>query len=309
MNIILGSGINAFIARHILGPDYKIISAGYSRFYNHNPTPADNFIRCVDGLSEFPSIMSSLGIKSTACDYKCCWSVSGDLVPNYDQLLCSKWLSKIHGTNMPGHLMITMKNCMNFKVYETRVSELYRSLLDRYISSSYKQNVSDIRSIGDHIITMSDGSVLEFDRCISTIPLNSLYGLRTENVDLESVDVTAILLESESIDIEGYNQTYVVDDAIPFFKVVNVKPNNYIFYFTGKIDNPAISINPFVDSFDLISGMYIPDCIPSGDLMRHDNLKKDGIIQLGMSAQWDGAVDISNCIYRLMKISTNDVIF
>jgi hypothetical protein len=309
MNIILGSGVNAFIARHILGPDHKVISSGYSRFYNHNPTPADNFIRCTDGLSEFPSIMSSLGVKDVVCDYRCCWSAGGDLVADYDQLLCSKWLSKIHGPNIPGHLMITMKNAMNFKVYGTRVSELYRNLLDRYLDTIYKYNVSDIRSIGDHVITMSDGSVVEFDRCISTIPLNTLYKFRQENVDLQSVGITAILLESDSVDIEGYNQTYVTDDSIPFFKVVNVKPNHYIFYFTGKVESPAISINPYVSSFDLISGMYIPDCIPSGDLMRHENLKKDGIIQLGMSAQWDGAVDISNCIYRLMKISTNDIIF
>lgn len=307
MNIILGSGVTALIARHILGPSYNIFNAGESRFYRYNPALADNFIRCASELSEFTSVMNSLGIDNERYEYKCCWSNAGEIIKGYDSILCSKWLHKVN-VNMSGHVNILMKNRMEFIVHNTRVTDLYRNLSSRYNDDIYEYDINDISSIGNHVIILKDGRTIEFNKCISTIPLNNLYKLRNDNTQLEGSDVTAVLLESNDINMEGFNQMFVVDNSIPFFKVIQVKPKHYVFYFTGKIESPAMYIGLCVDSFDLISGMFIKNYVPSGELIKHNSLTDDGIILLGMHSQWDSGMDISSCIYRTINISANATI-
>lgn len=307
MNIILGSGVVALIARHILGSSYKIINAGGSRFYKYNPALADNFIRCAPELYEYSSTIKSLGVDGERHNYKCCWSFSGEMIKGYDSILCSKWIHKMN-INMSNHANILMKNRMEFDVHNTRVTDLYKNLASSYSDKLNEFDISNIKSIGDHVLNMKDGRILEFDKCISTIPLNDLYKLRNDDDKLESSDVTAVLLESDDINMEGFNQMFVVDDSIPFYKVIQVKPRHYVFYFTGKIEFPAMYIGMCVDSFDLISGMFIKNYIPSGELLKHDSLKKDGIIPVGMHSQWDIGMDISSCIYRIIKLSSNEII-
>jgi hypothetical protein len=306
--VILGSGVVGLVARHIFGSGYKIIPYGNSRFFQYNPAPSDNFIRYSKEHTEISGIINSLGIDTNKYDYNCAWSVGGSIVRDYDPMLSQKWISKIN-INMSHHIQLLYKDRMNFQVYGTRVTDLYNNLKSKYDSSYHNKGVGDIYSISDHVIRFRDGTAIEYDKCISTIPLDKLYEILGINRTLLSSDVTAVLLESDSINMEGYNQLFVVDDQIPFFKVTQVKPNTYVFYFVGRVEKPSLSIGLCVDNFDLISGIHIEKCIPAGELSNHSDLRDDGILPIGASAQWDHGMDMSSCVYKLLKMSTNDQFF
>ena len=304
MNIILGSGLNALLARHILGSDYKIIKSGPSRFYSVNPASADNFIHSSTLLKPFEKQLGELGVDLSKHQYKCCWSVGGHLLGHFDKMHCAFWLSKIFGFKIPSHLELVYPNRMIFDVYGTRVNQLYVSLYNKYRTElDNAPKISDVKSIIDHQITFTNGNIIDYNKCVSTIPLDDLYDLLKYQFPLDGVDVSAILLKTTSLDFEGYNQLWVVDPQISFFKATKVSDDDYIFYFIGKINNPGLYLTPYINDFDLISGFYYKNYIPAGTTADTKWLLEHDIITLGMSAQWDAAMDISSCFHRLLKIS------
>jgi len=309
MNVILGSGLNAFLARHILGSDYEMISAGPSRFYGVNPASADNFIYASDLLKPLENQLKALNIDIKRHPYKCCWSHEGQLVRGFDKEHCSFWLAKTYGFQIPGHLELVYPHRMEFDVYGTRVNQLYAALYQRYYQElQNSRNISSIKSIEPHRIEFNDGHVIEFDNCISTIPLDDLCELTNYQSNLHSIDISVILLESSTLNYEGFNQVYVVDPQIQFYKTAQVSENKYIFYFLDRIDNPGLYLTPYVDDFDLISGFFYPGCLPAGAISDVHWLKSYGIVPLGMSAQWDSAMDVSSCLHRLLKIADGSIV-
>lgn len=304
MNIILGSGLNAFLARHILGPDYQIVSAGPSRFYGVNPASADNYIYASDLLKPLEGQLKALNIDTKRHPYKCCWSFEGELVRGFDKQHCSFWLAKTYGIHIPGHLELVYPHRMEFDVYGTRVNQLYAALYEKYYPELQSSpNISSIQSIGPHKIIFNDGHVIEFEKCISTIPLDDLAMLVGHQSTYHGVDVSVVLLQSGTLDYEGFNQVFVVDPKIQFFKTAQVSEDKYLFYFLDRIDNPGLYLTPYIADFDLISGFFYPKCIPAGAIADVHWLKSYGITPLGMSAQWDPAMDISSSLHRLLKIA------
>lgn len=308
MNIILGSGLNAFLARHILGSDYKMISAGPSRFYGVNPAAADNFIYASDLLKPLENQLKALNIDTKKYPYKCCWSHEGELIRGFDKEHCSFWLAKTYGYHIPGHLELVYPHRMEFDVYGTRVNQLYAALYQRYYPElQSSQNISSIKSIRPNVIEFENGEVIEFEKCISTISLDDLIGLTGYQLELNGIDISAVLLESDSLNYEGFNQVYVVDPKIQFYKTAQVSENKYIFYFLDRIENPGLYLTPYIENFDLISGFFYPNCLPAGAISDTHWLKAYGITPLGMSAQWDAAMDISSCLHRLLKIADGSI--
>lgn len=307
MNIILGSGVNAFAARHILGSDYKIISAGPSRFYKFNPVPGDNFIYVSDNLKPLESILAPLvGIKKA--DYRCAWSVHGQITRGYDQTSAMMWLSKLFGIHVPGHIPYILQNRMEFKVYENRVNNLYSALYEKHKDTMADFNIDSIERINPHEIKLKDGRIIEYNKLISTIPLDDLLKLMgCSNPGLQSVGVSAIRIRTTELNFEGFNQLWTVDPEISFYKSQIVKEDEYIFYFNFKVEQPAQYLSPYIADFDLLTGVWLDAVIPAGDLPYLAQLEEYDIIPLGMSAQWDYGMDFSSCLFRIMQISDGAV--
>lgn len=308
MNVIIGSGLNALLARHILGSTYQIINAGPSRFFAVNPASADNFILANELLRPLESQLKALNIDVTRHNYKCAWSVGGDIIGTFNSEHCAFWLAKIFGVYIPTHLQLVYPGRMQFDVYGTRVNQLYAALCAKYADElQSSRSITSVQSIEPNRIVFNDDSVIEFDKCVSTIPLDDLCTLIGRPMVLNAVDVSAILVETESLDFEGYNQLFVVDPHIQFYRVSRVKENQYVFFFLDQITNPGLYLSPYMRDFDLLSGFYYPKCVPSGTLAIHDWLGDYGIIPLGMSAQWDAAMDVSSSLFRLLKIADGGI--
>ena len=303
MNVILGSGVNALAVKHILGESYSIIHAGPSRLYKFNPVPSDNFIIASDEIKPLVNFLEPI-IGKIVADYKCAWSSNGAIVRGYDNNNSIMWLSKIFGIHIPMHFDIVLRNRMEFKVFENRINQIYAALYEKYKEFiNIDLNVEKISSIEPHKIIMKDGKVVEYEKCISTIPLNDLNKLINYQSDLKSVGVSVIRLSTNNLNFEGFNQLWISDPNIGFYKAQIVKENEYLFYFNYKLDNPGLYLNKFIDNFDLLTGIYFPDIIPAGQLPDLSYLNDYGIVPLGMSSQWDCAMDFSSCLLRIMQIS------
>jgi len=302
MNFILGSGVVSFASRHILGPSYKIINAGPSRFYNSNPAATDNFIIATDQLKPIESILTPL-IGSKKSEYNCAWSKFGKIIQNFNEQDCSSWLSKIFGFRVPDHIIHVLRDRMQFQVYEHRINNLYAALFDQHKNEIMNGiNIDQIVKIEPHRIILKD-NVVEFDKLISTIPLNDLYKLIGYTDSLSSVGVSVIKIKTNTLNFEGFNQLWVVDDNIPFYKAHIIKENEYLIYFNYKIESPGLLLNMYINDFDLLTGVWIDSAIPSGAVPFLKHLDNYGIIPVGASAQWDWCMDFSSCLFRIMQIA------
>jgi len=307
MNLILGTGVPALLARHILGPEYKFIQAGPSRFFNLNPTPADNFILANDNLKYAEDRLKSF-VDTKVVPYNCAWSSFGQLNSGFDKTTCISWLAKIFGVHIPTHFQHVLSSRMHFNVFNSRTNQLYAGLYDKYKNEVKNANTIDnIKSIEPHKIIFKDNSEIEFEKCISTIPLDDLSVFCGNPINLPSINLAAYVVKTQNLNFEGNNQIWVSDPEIDFFKVIMVKPDEYVLFFTKQIKHIGHYLNGFMDEFDLLTGVFIKNAIPAGGLVSPNWLKDFGITTVGMSAQWDCAMDMSSCLYRLLKIADGEI--
>lgn len=301
MNYIFGSGLIGLLAKIILGPSWKIVPFYRSRFFSFNPALDDNFIISDDELEPFFKDLLKL-VKINQFIYRRSWSVAGQLHSSYDQFLCADWLTKVFGNQVPPQCKPYLSDRMNLTIYEIRANELYNSLVNSMIDELKEASgLGQVTEIGDHYF-VRNGIKEEFDNLVSTIPLNALLSLsNSKNDQLPSKDLHYLHIHTEHLDFEGANQTLVVDDIFPFFKVTNVAPNRYLFYFNQEIQDPGIYLMNIIKSFEILDGTAIREAIPLGQMPDLKNLEEVGIYCVGSYAQWDWCMDIGSCILRLLR--------
>ena len=301
MNVILGSGIVGLLAKEILGDSWTVIPFTKSRFYTWNPALDDNFIIADSDIDPF--INELMNRRPNLYPYKRSWSIMGDLKSEYDEALCTVWLSKIFSGNYPQHALAYYKDRQILSVYDIRANELYERLLNKHmpsIAEEYKKG--KVTKIGDHKIERGN-HIIEYDKIVSTIPLYALLEFMGKKANLEYKPINYIHLYSEHLDFEGANQTLVVDNNIDFFKVSNISKNKYLFYFHENVVNYGAYLMNYIKDFDILDGTVVGDAIPVGSMPNLDTLEKDDIFCVGSYAQWDWCADVGSNIKRLIKYS------
>ncbi len=300
MNYILGSGLIGLLAREILGPDWTIIPFYRSRLFTFNPSLSDNFIVRNDEIDEF--VRKELKA-SAFFDYKIAYSINGLLYKEHDDYICKDWCSKVFGLNYGLQLIPYHEHFMSFDVYDLRCNQLYAKLQEKY-SNEIKKNLGlgIARGIQDHKILM-DGKILDYDKIVSTIPLNALSALMGKKSDLAYRDTHFLHIQTQHIDFEGHNQALVVDKAFPFYKVTKLSENRYLFYFSEDLSNPGQFFMGLFKSFDILDGTCIKDYVPCGPMPNLTHLEESNILCVGSYAQHDWCMDVSSCILRLLRYS------
>ncbi len=299
MNIILGSGVIGLLAKVILGPDWQIVPFYSSRFFSFNPALDDNFIIRDERLDEF--INNITGSNSGKIhSYQRVWSASGQLVKQFDDSLYYSWMYKLFGSDMPSQSRVCFNN-MNLWVYDIRVNNLYKSLVNMY-NNDIKSATGTVTEIGEHYL-IKNGTRIDFDNMVSTIPLDALLKLMKIEYPLHAKTLHYLHVATEDLDFEGANQVLVTDQMFDFFKVTNVAPGRYLFYCHNSIPNPGIYLMQFMKQFDILDGTSIDDVIPLGQTPKLDKLEECGIYCVGSCAQWDWCMDVGSCILRLMRYS------
>lgn len=302
MNVIFGSGVVGLLAKLVLGPDWKIIPFKRSRFFSWNPALDDNFIIGDDELDPFiKDITKSIGNPQRFL-YKRAWSVGGELIHRFDSGICSDWLHKVFGSNVPPQASVYMKDRMDVPVYDIRVNKLYISLVNNFINELKEEDAKgSVTEIGPHYY-IRNGIKEEYDKAISTIPLNVLCDLMSIDISLPSRNIHYIHLETDKLDFEGVNQLLVVDPIFDFWKATNIAPNRYLLYFHNDVVNYGVYLMNFIERFEIIDGTMIENAIPVGPMPKLSNIENEaGIFCVGSYAQWDWCADVGSCILRLLK--------
>lgn len=304
MNVIFGSGVVGLLARKILGPSWKIVPFYRSRFFSFNPALDDNFIIHNDELEPF--ISELYGRKLPIFAYRRAWSIGGEVFSEYDPSICKDWLSKIFGSRVPPHSEPYHRNHMTSFVYDLRVNELYQSLVNENLQELKSESAKGtVTEIGQHYF-IRNGQREDFDRAISTIPLDALCRLMGRPMDLPAKTLHYLHLYTEHLDFEGFNQLLVVDDMFSFFKATNVAKNRYLIYCHEEIPNPGAYFMGFMPKFDIIDGTSLERALPMGMMPKLTNLERDGIYCVGSYAQHDWCMDVGSCILRLLRYAQRE---
>lgn len=297
MKYIFGSGIVGLMARDLLGSDWKLVPFYKSRYYTFNPAIADNFIIRHEAIDDYVQRFSS---SKAVFFYKRSYSFLGDII-GYDRSLSLRWESKIFGNNRPLHSEFYWKNQENVPIYDVRINQIYSQLLEKYKDElESTSSLGLITEIGDHYF-VRNGVKNDFSEVINTIPLNALCSLYKINCNLPSVDMHVAHIATDSLNFEGNNQLFVVDENIDFYKVICVGKNSYVFYFAKYVPNLGAYLMNFMNSFDIIEGTKIAESIPAGQIPKVKQLEDNNIFSVGDSAQWDWCMDLGSCLLRLMQ--------
>lgn len=294
-NYIFGSGITGLLAREMLGQDWEVVPFGKSRFYSFMPALNDNYLKRDERIDDFVHFLGG----NIGSLYVTKYSIEGQLV-NYSEDVCELWLSNLFGENKPAvaHVLLSKRDVST--VYDIRLNVLYERLLQKHLPYLREQaRKGDVTSVGDHTFTWN-GQKVEFDKIVSTIPLNVLNKLASINLELPSRQIWYYHISTPSLDFEGANQVYVADNFV-FAKCNHIAPHRYLFYCTSDLEQPGQYFSNFMERFDILDGTTISEAIPCGDRPNLLNLEKWGIFCVGDHAEWDYFADTTANILRLKK--------
>lgn len=300
MNVIFGSGIVGLLAKLILGESWTVIPFYRSRFFSFNPALDDNFVITDDEIDPFIQEITGQP-KPPKFEYRRAWSIQGHLLPTWNADLYEDWSYKIFGNNKPPHASAYYKERMSLQVYNIRLNELYNKLVHRYMEQLVTESKKgEVTEIGDHYF-IRGGIKHEFEKAISTIPLNVLYSLRGKKTQLQTKHVHYLHIQTKDLNFEGFNQVLVVDQYFSFYKVTNVAPERYLIYCHEDIPDPGAYLMAIIPKFDILEGTTVENAIPIGPMPNISDLDNSGITCIGSYAQWDWCADVGSNILRLIR--------
>jgi hypothetical protein len=159
-----------------------------------------------------------------------------------------------------------------------------------------------VTEVGDHYF-IRGGVRHEFDKAVSTIPLDALCKLMNTDAQLPAKDVHFLHIQTKDLDFEGFNQTFVVDPIFSFYKAVNIAPGRFLIYCHEDIPNPGVYFMSFISKFEILDGTSIERAIPMGPMPNLSAVEAAGITCVGSYAQWDWCADVGSNILRLIRFA------
>ena len=302
MKLIFGSGVVGMMARYLLGDGWTVIPFGKSRFYSFNPPLDDNFITHDKQLDP---LLAELGLSTTPVWLQRAYSVGGELIrQDPTGALAADWLDKIFGADVPPHAQAYLSTRMGFFVYEeARVNRLYGSLQIRYRDELLRETaLGSVSEIGDHYI-VRNGVRQDFERAVSTVPLNALLRLMGRQSNLRYLPSHSIHMHTPSLNFEGATQVMVVDPMFAFYKATVLAKQRYLFHLHQEVSNAGAYFMPIINDYDLIEGTRVPEAIPLGPMPNLSWLEAMDIFPVGQYAQHDWCADVGSNFLRLLKYS------
>lgn len=300
--LILGSGITGLLARHILGPEWKLIPFKRSRFYSYTPALADDYIV---SAPEVASVLSSLNFLPQSRRYMRAFSYNGELIFSEQSFVNQLYNQKLFGLNAhPIAAVLTKTDLLAFK---TTASELYDRLLDTYMNEirTNQDLYGTVQSIdmNGHNIKTTKLDV-GYDKIVSTIPLDALRAYIGWGGDLPAADVWYYLVKTPSLNFEGAHDVLVVDKPFDFFKVSHVAPQTYLFHCLTDLRNPMAYLGAFLNNnLEVQRQTQIEKAIPLGPPQSIGSFVD--IDPVGCHGQWDAFMDVSSSIKRLLRLKSN----
>jgi hypothetical protein len=299
---VLGSGVVGLLARHILGPEWKIIPFKRSRFYCYSPALADDYIVAAPGISE---ILAQLNFIPQNKRYLRAFSYNGELIFSEQSFVRHLYNQKVFGDNV--HPAADQLTKTDFYTFKTSVSDVYESLLNLYkieiqTNAELYGDVETIDTISHTIQT--NKANLEYSKIVSAIPFDDLCRYIGQPTDLPALDVWYYLVKAPTLNFEGAFDVLVADAPFDFFKVTHVAPQTYLFHCLKDLGNPRAYLAAFLNNnVSVMNQTKISRAIPIGAPPDLGNLTD--IFPVGGHGQWDTFMDVSSSINRILKFRSN----
>lgn len=304
MNVIFGGGLVALMAKKFLGPDWSIVPFGRSRYYSYQPPLADNVIgrdRRIDR-----AMATICGHQPAVLLYGRGLSVAGAIVRQFEPGLIQRWATKVFGAELPSQVPLYWRTRSTQQIYDVRASDLYCQLQAEYLGQLKSlATCGTVSAIGAHWYELvgPDGQKrrVDFERAISTLPADIMAGLCNLAVTLPARTEQFVHVASEALNFEGCNQLFVVDDTIAFYKVINVAPGRYVFYFADDHQDVGRYLMDFITPGDILDGTSIARSLPAGEIPILSTFESYGIFSVGSHAQWDSCACLGSNLLRLVN--------
>lgn len=296
---ILGSGVVGLLARHILGPEWKIIPFKPSRFYCYSPALADNFIVSTPDVNK---VLSDLYLSTSTRRYVRAFSYNGQLIFSEQSFVKSFYNTKLFGADP--HPAANMLTKTDFITCKTATNEMYARLLETYKSEivASTDTYGVVENISNHHIK-TNKTDLEFDKVISTIPLDALAEYMGQPMTLPSLDVWYYLAKAPGLDFEGAYDVLVADAPFDFFKVTHVGPQLYLFHCLKDLGNSAAYLGAFLNNnVEVQRQTAIAKALPIGAPPDLNFFESADVYPVGCHGQWDMFMDVSSSVNRLIKL-------
>lgn len=284
---ILGSGIAGLMAKEIF-PTWDLVPYGQSRYYSFENSPSEDYVVYTP---ETERLFASTGIQIRPIVHRTAFSVGGELLfgPEVDDATRMMYNWKVYGE--PGHPMIKAMKLDQFVCSEP-ASRLYQRLMHRHlpeIKQSLTRNKTPI-------------SELLIERAISTIPESALrFEARIEEPEPLSKDIHVTLIASEKLNLEGATTVLVVDESIPFFRVIKQNGNLFVFHSTEPLNEEVFQY--YVPDGRVIQQTILKRGLPIPPAMHQDrSFDNQTYVRVGRLAQHDDFMCVASCWNRLMKI-------
>jgi len=299
MKVILGGGLVGLLARDILGDGWTVIPIGRSRFYSYTPPIMDDFIVRDAVIDEYMEPFIVVPII-----YRYGYSYAGQILFNTAVAL-RPYLNKLYRSNVPPHAEAYWRNRIDVFGYGSCI-EIYRRLQARYSGELVNNNklYGVPSAISDHIIRTETGQHLDYERIVSTVPIQVLLGWLGIDVKLPSRDVFYYHLKTDDFNFEGATRLFVADPEIDFHSVYCVGRNNYIIESCKRIELPGsyfMNIDG-LNKFDLIAETHSENVICCGRMPQYTQVGQADITCIGRHAVWDDCLDVGSCIKRIIKL-------
>lgn len=297
---ILGSGLTGLLARHILGGDWQLIPFRRSRFYSTRPVLGDNYILQSDDMD---TVLDGLEFHPGTKQLIRAFSIAGQLVFSEQSFAKGAYINKLFGDAK--HPAASPLTKMTLTVYQTQALELYLALLARYLDDirTSSSTHGQLLSMSEHHIK-TEKSELDFEKVVSTIPLDVLLAHNGNKTVLPARDIWYYHIKSPTTNLEGAKEALVADDLIDFHKVTHVGPQEYLFHSLREIVTPVAYFKSILGArFDLLNRTSVANAIPIGPPPDLRQLESVGVYPVGDHGQWDHYMDVTSCLNRIRKIS------
>lgn len=305
MNLILGSGLIGNLARKILGGSWEWAPFKRSRYFSFEIPFADNFVVFDKTVDDF---MRQFG-NQTPIFYKRPISYQGMLMYQDLPIVQDPYLRKLYGDDVPPLAKTLLRS--TFTIYPMSALELHHALEEQHkdlvgtgVRKFGEVNEIDLntKTITCFHKTTGQATKFEFDKVISTIPLNALFRLcKLSDSSLKAKAICYYHIATDAVDLEGAEQSLVADLDIKFFNVYRTKKNHYVFCTFEPLENPLQYFGGILNfKIDILEARRIEDALPISLAPDLSFLASKGITCVGSNAQWDDLMDVSSCVKRLL---------
>jgi len=286
------------LARHILGPEYKLIPFKKSRYYSYPiPIADDTIVKTGQTID----VLSSLGMPTAYRYHSVAISIAGQLLFN-KEAWAQPLVDRLYRDDP--HPLASALLAKESDVHNISIKELYESLLARYGDEIISNKDTVVSELGDHFIVI-DGQRHDAYKMICTIPLNASLKLAGVKHDLQSHDYHVSLVASDSFNLEGAERVFIADMSIPFWKVNVLGREAFQFFSNGYVENvEAIFALMTKNRYRMLATTSVPEAFPLGPppMGILQKLNDMGIVCVGSNARWDYFYDVSTSLNSILNV-------